>query len=94
MPWRCTRPRSVNGDKDTLERSRARIAKQPHSGPPIDAAPTTAASPTKIRTIRGPEPANSPTDGTFIQVRRMQRLYHQQTKNLLVAYSPKKLGFF
>ncbi|MFD9811915.1 hypothetical protein [Streptomyces sp. NPDC059080] len=21
-------------------------------------------------------------------------LYHQQTKNLLVSYSPKKLGFF
>ncbi|WP_405981999.1 hypothetical protein [Streptomyces sp. NBC_00158] len=23
-----------------------------------------------------------------------QLLYHQQTKNLLVSYSPKKLGFF
>ncbi|MBB5105604.1 hypothetical protein FHS40_004699 [Streptomyces spectabilis] len=24
----------------------------------------------------------------------VQLLYHQQTKNLLVSYSPKKLGFF
>jgi hypothetical protein len=24
----------------------------------------------------------------------MQMVYHQQTKNLLVSYSPKKLGFF
>ncbi|MEU9177572.1 hypothetical protein AB0C90_12075 [Streptomyces sp. NPDC048550] len=22
------------------------------------------------------------------------KLYHQQTKNMLVSYSPKKLGFF
>jgi hypothetical protein len=29
-----------------------------------------------------------------MQVMGMQRLYHQQTKNLLVSYSPKKLGFF
>ncbi|WP_281291798.1 hypothetical protein [Streptomyces tailanensis] len=24
----------------------------------------------------------------------VRHLYHQQTKNLLVSYSPKKLGFF
>ncbi|WP_319191764.1 hypothetical protein [Streptomyces sp. DK15] len=24
----------------------------------------------------------------------IQPLYHQQTKNLLVSYSPKRLGFF
>ncbi|PWK69461.1 hypothetical protein BCL76_106177 [Streptomyces sp. CG 926] len=24
----------------------------------------------------------------------MQLLYHRQTKNLLVSYSPKRLGFF
>ncbi len=25
---------------------------------------------------------------------RLLSLYHQQTKNLLVSYSPKKFGFF
>ncbi|MFD9459545.1 hypothetical protein [Streptomyces sp. NPDC060027] len=27
-------------------------------------------------------------------VNGVSSLYHQQTKNLLVSYSPKKLGFF
>ncbi|MFE0184452.1 hypothetical protein [Streptomyces olivaceus] len=27
-------------------------------------------------------------------VNGLHRLYHQQTKNPLVSYSPKKLGFF
>jgi len=30
----------------------------------------------------------------FSQVSSRSGLYHQQTKNLLVSYSPKKLGFF
>ncbi|MEV0504569.1 hypothetical protein AB0I84_44255 [Streptomyces spectabilis] len=48
----------------------------------------------KIRTILGPPSANSPTNYAFTLVEGMQWLYSQQTKNLLVSYSPKKLGFF
>ncbi|WP_406480360.1 hypothetical protein [Streptomyces sp. NBC_01615] len=49
---------------------------------------------TKIRTICGPEPVNSPIADAFAPVRAMPGLYRQQTKNLLVSYSPMKLGFF
>lgn len=48
----------------------------------------------KIRTIPGPAvPATSPPL-PYPQVSELLALYHQQTKNLLVSYSPKKLGFF
>ncbi|MFJ3334367.1 hypothetical protein [Streptomyces sp. NPDC086766] len=53
-------------------------------------APTDA----KIRTIPGPRSAHVPPHGTFALVRAERTVYHQQTKNLLVSYSPKKLGFF
>ncbi|MCK7621629.1 hypothetical protein MUU72_00510 [Streptomyces sp. RS10V-4] len=33
-------------------------------------------------------------DHRFSRSRANKRLYHQQTKNLLVSYSPKALGFF
>ncbi|MFE3209193.1 hypothetical protein ACFXI8_13720 [Streptomyces niveus] len=43
-------------------------------------------------------PDQPPTKGgTYYRFTRsawVQLLYHQQTKNLLVSYSPKKLGFF
>jgi hypothetical protein len=39
----------------------------------------------KIRTILGPPSVNSPTNYAFTLVKGMQRLYSQQTKNLLVA---------
>jgi hypothetical protein len=35
-----------------------------------------------------------PVGPTSLLVRRLYRLYYPQTKNLLVSYSPKKLGFF
>jgi hypothetical protein len=38
---------------------------------------------TKIRTIRGPQSADSPASQAFTLVRGAQGLYHQQTKNLL-----------
>lgn len=40
---------------------------------------------TKIRTIRGPTPHIEPVGPTSLLVRRLYRLYHQQTKNLLVV---------
>ncbi|MFI8003383.1 hypothetical protein [Streptomyces sp. NPDC086010] len=33
-------------------------------------------------------------EGTFLQVSAAQFPHYQQTKNLVVSYSPKKLGFF
>ncbi|MEU4068314.1 hypothetical protein AB0F25_38975 [Streptomyces wedmorensis] len=39
-------------------------------------------------------PPRSLTDRCLPWSRQVQPLYHQQTKNLLVSYSPKKLGFF
>ncbi|MFF1844037.1 hypothetical protein ACFVW9_20115 [Streptomyces sp. NPDC058217] len=41
--------------------------------------------------------AGDPTrakEAPFAQVSAVLPLYHQQTKNLLVSYSPKKLGLF
>ncbi|MFB6782854.1 hypothetical protein ACFCX0_37235 [Streptomyces sp. NPDC056352] len=38
-------------------------------------------------------PARSPRL-PYSRVSELLALYHQQTKNLLVSYSPKKLGFF
>ncbi|MGO4632139.1 hypothetical protein AB4225_14515 [Streptomyces sp. 2RAF24] len=48
----------------------------------------------KIRTISGPRSGIATEKPTFVLVRKMPSLYRQQTKNLLVSYSPKKLGFF
>ncbi|WP_192583433.1 hypothetical protein [Streptomyces albicerus] len=51
-------------------------------------------SETKIRTIYGPM-THHPSQKSLLQpVNDAQDSYHQQTKNLLVSYSPKKLGFF
>ncbi|MGW4735415.1 hypothetical protein ACWEQC_40795 [Streptomyces shenzhenensis] len=48
----------------------------------------------KIRAIPGSAvPARSPRL-PYSQFSELLALYHQQTKNLLVSYSPKKLGFF
>ncbi|WP_328666386.1 hypothetical protein OG905_05015 [Streptomyces sp. NBC_00322] len=51
-------------------------------------------TPPKIRTIRGPSPLLGPQHPPFPLVNGVSSLYHQQTKNLLVSYSPKKPGFF
>ncbi|WP_405577962.1 hypothetical protein [Streptomyces sp. NBC_01190] len=48
----------------------------------------------KIRTRSGPTAPTAPEIHAFPQVTGRCGLYHQQTKNLLVSYSPKKLGFF
>ncbi|MFF1605297.1 hypothetical protein ACFVYV_49500 [Streptomyces mirabilis] len=48
----------------------------------------------KIRTIPGPAILPKPRRALFALVSDALPLYHQQTKNLLVSYSPKKLGFF
>ncbi|MEU2911840.1 hypothetical protein ACFYM3_13985 [Streptomyces massasporeus] len=42
----------------------------------------------------GPAPAEGCADYRFTWSGWVQLLYPQQTKNLLVSYSPKKLGFF
>ncbi|GLV95091.1 hypothetical protein Slala04_65440 [Streptomyces lavendulae subsp. lavendulae] len=60
---------------------------------PVPPPPTRTAR-TKIRTIPGPAPAREPHQLSFPLVRWVQSLYHQETKNLLVSYSPKRLGFF
>ncbi|MEU7427383.1 hypothetical protein [Streptomyces sp. NPDC040750] len=44
--------------------------------------------------FRTSTPPGSRTSFYFPRSARMQLLYHQQTKNILVSYSPKKLGFF
>ncbi len=49
---------------------------------------------TKIWTIRGPASVQPSIWLPFVLVSDLRGLYHQQTKNLLVSYSPKKLGFF
>ncbi|MGW2899607.1 transposase [Streptomyces sp. NPDC001212] len=46
------------------------------------------------RTIPGPADVRRAAHRTFSLVTSMSTMYHQQTKNLLVSYSPKKLGFF
>lgn len=53
---------------------------------------------------QAPSPRSGPytaqphfTTYAFTHFRRseaVKTMYHQQTKNLLVSYSPKKLGFF
>ncbi|MFB6944093.1 hypothetical protein ACFCZY_24425 [Streptomyces sp. NPDC056237] len=48
----------------------------------------------EIRTIPGPRSAQAPPHGTFALVRARRAVYHQQMKDPLVSYSPKKLGFF
>lgn len=48
---------------------------------------------TKIRTISGPAPPESHTICCFRWSDWAQLPYHQQTKNLLVSYPPKKPGF-
>lgn len=59
-----------------------------HTGPT-----TIASSISPIRTIPGPIPPE-PREAPFAQVSAVLPLYHQQTKNLLVSYSPKKPGLF
>ncbi|MFF4629680.1 hypothetical protein [Streptomyces griseorubiginosus] len=49
---------------------------------------------TKIRTIPGPLTRHPRQATLVLLVTGAQGSYHQQTKNLLVSYSPKKLGFF
>ncbi|MGX5181518.1 hypothetical protein ACWKT5_01530 [Streptomyces avermitilis] len=44
--------------------------------------------------FRTSTPPESRTSYYFPWSAWVQLLYHQQTKNLLVSYSPKKLGFF
>ncbi|WP_267881729.1 MULTISPECIES: hypothetical protein [unclassified Streptomyces] len=44
--------------------------------------------------MHGPAMRTLPSLMPFHLVSAMQDVYHQQTKNLLVSYSPKKLGFF
>ncbi|ALO12529.1 proteasome component [Streptomyces venezuelae] len=39
-------------------------------------------------------PAACPNRGRFRWSTAARGVYHHQTKNLLVSYSPKKLGFF
>ncbi|XIE81329.1 hypothetical protein AB6O49_32625 [Streptomyces sp. SBR177] len=39
-------------------------------------------------------PPESPACRDFRRSAWVRLLYHQHTKNLLVSYSPKKLGFF
>ncbi len=51
-------------------------------------------SPPKIRTIRGPGGGNLAQRPPLWLVSLVRRLYRQQTKNFLVSYSPKKIGFF
>ncbi|MEU8600067.1 hypothetical protein [Streptomyces parvulus] len=50
------------------------------------------------RARSGPCPDQLPTEDCanyrFAWSMQVQLLYHKQTKNLLVSYSPKKLGFF
>jgi hypothetical protein len=48
----------------------------------------------KIRTIPGPTNRSECGKSLFALVSNVWPVYHQQTKNLLVSYSPKKLGFF
>ncbi|MDX3612187.1 hypothetical protein [Streptomyces europaeiscabiei] len=47
----------------------------------------------KIRTMPGPTSAAHPPWSASPLVRDTLTAHHQQTKNLLVSYSPKKLGF-
>lgn len=47
----------------------------------------------KIRTMPGPTSAAHLPCPASPLVRDMLTAYHQQTKNLLVSYSPRKLGF-
>ncbi|MEU9994026.1 hypothetical protein [Streptomyces sp. NPDC050848] len=49
---------------------------------------------TKIRTISGLALPEGRANYRFTWSAWVQLLYHQQTKNLPVSYSPKKLGFF
>ncbi|GHF01375.1 hypothetical protein [Streptomyces griseoluteus] len=46
------------------------------------------------RTIPGPAAPPQSRRALFVLVSDVVPLYHQETKNLLVSYSPKKLGFF
>lgn len=57
-------------------------------------SPSLPTDQTKIRTIPGPAHRLMARGAPFPLANRAQILYHQQTKNLLVSYSPKKLGFF
>jgi hypothetical protein len=50
-------------------------------------------SATKIRAIRGPPSRPSHQRYPLSQVDGVSDVYHQQTKNVLCSYSPKKLGF-
>lgn len=47
-----------------------------------------------IRTMFGPTSAQTPPHDALALVRPLQKPYHQQAMNLLVSYSPKRLGFF
>lgn len=71
----------------------ARAACQACSRP---SGPVTTVTPTDPAPSAGLTTHGKPTApaGYRMLVRAMQMVYHQQTKNLLVSYSPKKLGFF
>ncbi|MFW3470444.1 DUF6207 family protein [Streptomyces microflavus] len=60
--------------------------------------PTVRGACTPCRSKSGPYADQPPTawphGGRFRWSGAMGGVYHQQTKNLLVSYSPKKLGFF
>ncbi|MFJ1550801.1 hypothetical protein [Streptomyces sp. NPDC088246] len=56
--------------------------------------PVRGTSAIMIRTILGPATPPKSRRALFALASDALPLYHQQTKNLLVSYSPKKLGFF
>ncbi|GLP64174.1 hypothetical protein TUSST3_07940 [Streptomyces sp. TUS-ST3] len=87
---------SRTGQQATTHGAGARIGQGPRTSKLRDCrsqAPPPKPSP-KIRTTCGPAPANLSPTLSFTLVKAVRMLYHQQTKNLLVSYSPKKLGFF
>jgi hypothetical protein len=56
--------------------------------------PVRGSASVKIRAISGPAVPPKPRQALFALVSDALPLYRQQTKNLLVSYSPKRLGFF
>jgi hypothetical protein len=74
----------------TRRRFRKASPYQLPSAPPALTKPRDRKDPDHTRTNRAAKAPLTP----FPQFRGSQALYHQQTKNLLVSYSPKKLGFF
>jgi hypothetical protein len=60
----------------------------------FDAESTSRDALIKIRTIPGPANRSGRREEPFTLLSDVSRVCRQQTKNLLVSYSPKKLGFF